>query len=99
MDPGKALAAGTADIVIDDPAIPLFALRVIIGHGGGQVTPYDGVPVLLDGQRLDQAAYWHPGQQVAVGDTLLDLVPYQPPDAALHPAEDGAGLEFGGGAD
>ena len=29
-----------------------------------------------------------------MGDTLLDLVPYQPPDAALHPAEDGAGLEF-----
>ena len=37
---------------------------------------------------------WEPGQQVAVGGTLLDLVPYQPPDAALHPAEDGAGLEF-----
>jgi S-DNA-T family DNA segregation ATPase FtsK/SpoIIIE len=29
-----------------------------------------------------------------VGDTLLDLVPYQPPDAALRAAEDGAGLEF-----
>ena len=93
-DQGGALVAGRADIVISDPAIPPFALRVIIGHGGGQVAPYDGVPVLLDGQQLDQAAYWHPGQQVAVGDTLLDLVPYQPPDAALHPAEDGAGLEF-----
>jgi len=93
-DPGEALAAASADIVIDDPAIPPFALRVIIGHGGGQVAPYDGAHVLLDGQRLDQAAYWRPGQQVAVGDTLLDLVPYQPPDAALHPAEDGAGLEF-----
>jgi len=94
VDPGAALVAGSADIVIDDPAIPPFALRVITGHGGGQVAPHDGVPVLLDGQRLDQAAHWHPGQQVAVGDTLLDLVPYQPPDAALHPAEDGAGLEF-----
>ena len=31
---------------------------------------------------------------MAVGNTLLDLVPYEPPDAALHPAEDGAGLEF-----
>ena len=50
--------------------------------------------MLLDGQPLDEAAYWRPGQQVAVGSTLLDLVPYEPPDAALHPAEDGAGLEF-----
>ena len=93
-DPGGALVAGSADIVIDDPGIPPLALRVIIGYGGGQVAPYDGVPVLLDGQPLDQAAYWRPGQQVAIGDTLLDLVPYQPPDAALRPAEDGAGLEF-----
>ena len=91
-DPGGALVAGSADIVIDDPGIPPLALRVIIGYGGGQVAPYDGVPVLLDGQPLDQAAYWRPGQQVAIGDTLLDLVPYQPPDAALRPAEDGAGL-------
>ena len=58
------------------------------------MAPYDGAHVLLDGQPLDQAAYWHPGQQIAVGDTLLDLVPYEPPDAALHPAEDGAGLDF-----
>ena len=81
-------------IMIDDPAIPPLALRVIIGRGGGQVAPYDGTNVLLDGQPLDGAAYWRPGEQVAVGSTLLDLVPYEPPDAALHPAEDGAGLEF-----
>ncbi|MGO8728229.1 MAG: FtsK/SpoIIIE domain-containing protein, partial [Streptosporangiaceae bacterium] len=86
--------AGPADIVVDDPGIPPLALRVIIGRGGGQVAPYDGTDVLLDGQPLDGAAYWRPGEQVAVGSTLLDLVPYEPPDAALHPAEDGAGLEF-----
>ena len=82
------------DIVMADPAIPPLALRVLISHGGGQVAPYGNVPVLLDGQPLDGAAYWRPGQQVAVGDTLLDLVPYKPPDAALHPSEDCAGLEF-----
>jgi S-DNA-T family DNA segregation ATPase FtsK/SpoIIIE len=43
---------------------------------------------------VDGAASWRPGQQVAVGDTLLDLVPYEQPDAALNPAGDGAGLEF-----
>ena len=86
--------AGQAGIVVPDPGIPPLALRVIIGRGGGQVAPYDGTDVLLDGQPLDGAAYWRPGEQVAVGSTLLDLVPYEPPDAALHPAEDGAGLEF-----
>ena len=91
---GQGAGADRADIEIADPRIPPFALRVIVGHGGGQVAPYDGADVLLDGQPLDEAAYWRPGQQVAVGSTLLDLVPYQPPDAALHPAEDGAGLEF-----
>ena len=86
--------AGQAGIMVDDPGIPPLALRVIVGRGGGQVAPYDGTDALLDGQLLDGAAYWRPGEQVAVGSTLLDLVPYQPPDAALHPAEDGAGLEF-----
>ena len=93
-DPGEVLVAGSADIVVDDPEIPPLALRVIIGYGGAQVAPYDGADVRLDGQPLDQAAYWRPGEQVTVGNSLLDLVPYQPPDAALHPAEDGAGLEF-----
>ena len=93
-DPGEVLVAGSADIVVDDPEIPPLALRVIIGYGGAQVAPHDGADVRLDGQPLDQAAYWRPGQQVTVGNSLLDLVPYHPPDAALHPAEDGAGLEF-----
>ena len=91
---GQGPGAVQADIEVTDPGIPPLALRLIVGHGGGQVAPYDGADVLLDGQPLDEAAYWRPGQQVAVGSTLLDLVPYQPPDAALHPAEDGAGLEF-----
>ena len=83
-----------ADLVIADPAIPPLALRVMIDPGGCQVAPFDGVPVLLDRRPLEAAASWRPGQQVTVGRTLLDLVPYEPPDAALHPADDGAGLEF-----
>ena len=31
---------------------------------------------------------------MSIGDTLLDLVPYEPPDAALRPGQDGSGLEF-----
>ena len=91
---GGAQAAGAADLVIADPGIPPAALRVQIDPQGCQVTPFDGVPVLLDRRPLDAPASWRPGQQIGVGDTLLDLAPYEPPDAALHPSEDGASLEF-----
>jgi S-DNA-T family DNA segregation ATPase FtsK/SpoIIIE len=90
----EALVADGPDIEIADPAIPSLAVRVILGPGGWQLAPFDGARVLLDGQPVEESAYWQPGQQVAVGETLLDLVPYEPPDAALHPAEDGVGLEF-----
>ena len=94
LAPEEALIAVAPDIVIDDPAIPPVALRIYIDPEGRQVAPFEGADVLMDGRPLASAASWGPGQQVAVGRTLLDLVPYQPPDAALHPAEDGAGLEF-----
>ena len=84
-----------AAIRVADPDIPGLALRVSVGlRGECQVTPYPGVTVTLDREPLIAATEWRPGQQVAVGGTLLDLAPYEPPDAALHPAEDGAGLEF-----
>ena len=89
-----ARGARAAGVVIADPAIPPMALRVLVDAWGCQVAPFEGVRVMLDRQPLNSAAYWRLGQQVAVGDTLLDLVPYEPPDAALRPAEDGAGLEF-----
>jgi S-DNA-T family DNA segregation ATPase FtsK/SpoIIIE len=91
--PGRTRAAA-AGIVIADPMIPPMALRVQVDRQGAMVVPSDGVPVLLDRRPLTSAASWRPGQQVSVGDTLLDLAPYEPPDAALHPGEDGAGLEF-----
>ena len=92
--PGEALVADGPDIEIADPALPPLAVRVIIGPGGWQLAPFGGAQVLLDGQPVDGGAYWRPGQQVTTGNTLLELVPYEPPDAALNPAEDGAGLEF-----
>jgi DNA segregation ATPase FtsK/SpoIIIE, S-DNA-T family len=92
--PGEALVADGADIEIADPAIPALAVRVIIGPGGWQLAPFGGAKVRLDGQPVDAGAYWRPGQQVTIGNTLLELMPYEPPDAGLNPAEDGAGLEF-----
>jgi DNA segregation ATPase FtsK/SpoIIIE, S-DNA-T family len=85
---------GDTGIVIPDPLIPSAALRVFIDPDGFQVAPFDDVQVLLDRQPLEAAACWRPGRQVAVGGTFLEIVPYEPPDAALHAAEDGGALEF-----
>ncbi|WP_369042002.1 FtsK/SpoIIIE domain-containing protein [Streptomyces sp. Midd1] len=52
--------------------------------------------VLLDGElfaSLDDDA-WPLGAQVAVGNTLLQLDRYAPPNAALKWSEDGAGLDY-----
>jgi DNA segregation ATPase FtsK/SpoIIIE, S-DNA-T family len=67
---------------------------VFIDPEGFQVAPFDGVQALLDRQPLTAAAYWRPGQQVAVGGTFLEIAPYEPPDAALRTADDGTVLEF-----
>ena len=86
--------AGMPDIAIPDRAIPSAAIRVLVSPQGFQVTPCDGADVLLDRRPLESAARWRPGQQIAVGATMLDITPYQPPDAALRHAEGAATLEF-----
>jgi len=96
------LSLGEADIgngqrvaiPVHDQALPEFALRVSVdARGGCQVAPYDGVRVTLDGDPLQAAAQWLPGQLIAVGGTLLGIAPYEPPDAALHASDDG-GVDF-----
>ncbi|MEU3790526.1 FtsK/SpoIIIE domain-containing protein [Streptomyces fructofermentans] len=49
--------------------------------------------VTLDGEPLD-GTDWPLGAQVAVGNTLLELDRYSPPNAALKWSEDGAGLDY-----
>ncbi|MEU7432752.1 FtsK/SpoIIIE domain-containing protein [Streptomyces sioyaensis] len=46
----------------------------------------DGKP--LEGQQL------RVGSQLAIGNTLLDVAPYTPPDAALKWSDDGSGLDY-----
>jgi DNA segregation ATPase FtsK/SpoIIIE, S-DNA-T family len=97
------LSLGEADIgsgqrvaiVVHDPALPEFALRVAVdSRRGCQVAPYDGVRATLDREPLEAAAQWRPGQLIAVGGTLLGLASYEAPDAALHPSDDGGGIDF-----
>ena len=96
------LPAGYADIGSGPVAVSLWdrtvapsALRVFVdGRGGCQVAPFEGVEAALDREPLTTAAQWRPGRLIAVGRCLLGLAPYRPPDAALHPSADGAGLDF-----
>lgn len=84
-----------AAIRIADPQVPEFALRIAVdARGGCQVAAHAGVRATLDGEPLAAPARWQPGQQITIGATLLDLAPYEPPDAALHPSQDGAGIDF-----
>ncbi|HEX3752772.1 MAG TPA: FtsK/SpoIIIE domain-containing protein [Streptosporangiaceae bacterium] len=86
---------GPAHIVIADPQLPALALRVSVDHRGDcLVAPYEGVTAELDREPLTTPLPWSPGQLISVGGTLLGLAPYEPPDAALHPSEDGAGVDF-----
>src|SRR6202020_2072262 len=87
--------AGPAHIAIADPQVPDLALRIGVDHRGRcTVAPYEGVTAELDREPLTGRGPWSPGQLITVGGTLLGLAPYEPPDAALHPSEDGAGVDF-----
>jgi S-DNA-T family DNA segregation ATPase FtsK/SpoIIIE len=87
--------AEPAHIVIADPQLPAVALRVSVDHRGGcTVAPQAGLTAELDREPLTGPVPWTPGQLISVGGTLLGLAPYEAPDAALHPSEDGAGVDF-----
>jgi S-DNA-T family DNA segregation ATPase FtsK/SpoIIIE len=88
-------SSALATVRILDPAVPAHALTVTVdARGQATVAAPAGAGVLLGRRPLAGAAAWHPGQQVAVGFSLLELALYEPPDAALEPAEDGGGLDF-----
>ncbi|MFF4401400.1 FtsK/SpoIIIE domain-containing protein [Streptomyces sp. NPDC001480] len=97
------IGSGAASYVrIDDPEVDARALtlsvatdgscRVVVhqetrdeGQGGGGVT--------LDGKPID-GDEWPLGGQIAIGNTLLELARYTPPNAALKWSDDGVGLDY-----
>jgi DNA segregation ATPase FtsK/SpoIIIE, S-DNA-T family len=97
IGPGRADVGSGAGVAvrIGDPAVPSRALLVRVDDlGGCQVAAYPGAAATVDRLPLGAPAPWRPGQRIAVGGTLLGLAPYAPPDAALRPSPDGAGLDF-----
>jgi DNA segregation ATPase FtsK/SpoIIIE, S-DNA-T family len=90
------IGGGAATAVrIADHGVPEYALRIAVDpRGGCQVAAYEGVQATLDREPLIASTQWRPGQQIVIGDTMLGLAPYEPPDAALHPSADGGGIDF-----
>jgi DNA segregation ATPase FtsK/SpoIIIE, S-DNA-T family len=97
IGPGRADVGSGAGVAvrIGDPAVPSRALLVHVDDlGGCQVAACPGTAATVDQTPLGAPVRWRPGQRIAVGGTLLGLAPYAPPDAALRPSPDGAGLDF-----
>ncbi|WSS20459.1 FtsK/SpoIIIE domain-containing protein [Streptomyces sp. NBC_01190] len=86
LDIGKAeIGRGrAARIRIDDPELaPRAALLTVNQDGTCRVSVGD-----------EQIRDWPLGGQLALGNTLVELGPYVPPNAALRPGEDGVTLEY-----
>ena len=89
------VGSGHGAVRLGDPAVPAAAVRIFVdGWGRCQVAPYEGAGAAVDREPLMAPAQWHPGQTLAVGNSLLGVAPYEPPDAALRPSPDGSGLDF-----
>ncbi|MET7451257.1 FtsK/SpoIIIE domain-containing protein [Streptomyces sp. NPDC005574] len=90
-------SGAAAQIRVDDPELPARAATLSIAidgtcqvalHGGGEEwTPR------LDGEEFDGGS-WPLGGQLALGNSLLEIARYTPPNAALKWSEDGAGLDY-----
>ncbi|WP_250007569.1 FtsK/SpoIIIE domain-containing protein [Actinoplanes sp. M2I2] len=73
------------------------ALRLRVEPGGRcLLTPPPGPPspVRLDRAELTESTEWRIGASLEIGGALLETARPEPPDAALQPSEDGAGLDY-----
>ncbi|MER5973402.1 FtsK/SpoIIIE domain-containing protein [Streptomyces sp. NPDC002055] len=90
------IGRGAASYVrVDDPELADRAVTLSVAANG---TCQVAVHADKDGARLDGEALdgddWPLGGQLAVGNTLLEITRYTPPDAALKWSDDGAGLDY-----
>ncbi len=85
----------TCGVVLDDPDLgPVVATVTVDVDGGIRVRCEDGAEGRLEGEALDGESDWAAGQQLRLGSVLLEVSAPTPPDAALTPSEDGAGLDY-----
>ncbi|MEU6555661.1 FtsK/SpoIIIE domain-containing protein [Streptomyces sp. NPDC046915] len=97
------IGSGAAAYVrIDDPEVDARALTLSVAtdgtcrvavHQENQDKDTAKESVTLDGQAIDGDS-WPLGGQIALGNTLLELARYTPPNAALKWSDDGVGLDY-----
>ncbi|MFD7057939.1 FtsK/SpoIIIE domain-containing protein [Streptomyces sp. NPDC059906] len=90
-DPELATRAATLSIAMDGTCD--VALHGIEPKKAGDEEKGGGSRPRLDGEGFDGGS-WPLGSQLALGNTLLEIAGYSPPDAALKWSEDGAGLDY-----
>ncbi|WP_128375982.1 FtsK/SpoIIIE domain-containing protein [Streptomyces cavernae] len=87
-------AGATADAQ-GDPRTEVKANTATGGSGNTGDSEDSRGTTTLDGEPVeDKTGDWPLGAQIAVGNTLLELDRYSPPDAALKRSDDGTGLDY-----
>ncbi|MFC8568870.1 FtsK/SpoIIIE domain-containing protein [Streptomyces sp. NPDC057245] len=87
-----------AYIKVEDPEVEARALTLSVASDGAckVVVHGDKEDVTLDGEPVKDrdSEEWPLGGQIAVGNSLVELARYSPPNAALKWSEDGVGLDY-----
>ncbi|MEU4049204.1 FtsK/SpoIIIE domain-containing protein [Streptomyces olivaceus] len=94
-DIGSGLAAY---VKIEDPEVEARALTLSVSSDGAckVVVHGDKEKVTLDGESVKDrdSEEWPLGGQIGIGNSLVELARYAPPNAALKWSEDGVGLDY-----
>ncbi|GHJ01281.1 cell division protein FtsK [Streptomyces olivaceus] len=87
-----------AYVKIEDPEVEARALTLSVSSDGAckVVVHGDKEKVTLDGETVKDrdSEEWPLGGQIGVGNSLVELARYAPPNAALKWSEDGVGLDY-----
>lgn len=97
------LGAGTGQLGSDprcwlplaDPAVSSSAATLDVDVSARcWIEPTGGDEVSIEGEAVHGRTGWHPGEQLTIGSSLLELAEYTAPDAAVAPSADGVGLDY-----
>ncbi|GHD29610.1 FtsK/SpoIIIE domain-containing protein [Nocardiopsis kunsanensis] len=100
---GVVLRLDPGDYVLGDAEEAVLRLDTEGAWTAIRVTPRGSVltmdeggqqQVTLEGEPFIPGSEWPTGQQLDVGDTILEAWPYARPDAPLVSSEDGTGLDY-----